>query len=249
MEFKDLEFLQYCKTEDLQILVDYLTKNKKGNFHITEKLTESKEYQSYYPKNLPKMWQEISKELQRYGGNTLVNFIRDKGVPYKEIVMDVATKINVNFDKNESVEQLEVKIIFQLLEQSTNKLGKEQLKVFLQEFDIDCSEVKDEELKNYAIGKIKHSFYSNDINKYNLTSIVANQTAMALLGRGLSFSPKLVNDLTKSLYIGIFGIISAILLTLKLLSPNYNITIPSVVQIAYMRMKFYKPKGFIEYKE
>ena len=52
LEDENLEFLQYCSTEDLQILVDYLTKDKDGQLRVSEELTTKESYKKYYPHNV-----------------------------------------------------------------------------------------------------------------------------------------------------------------------------------------------------
>lgn len=49
MNTKDLEFLYSAKSEDLRILTDYLTKDKHGNYRLTEELTNKRSYKAYYP--------------------------------------------------------------------------------------------------------------------------------------------------------------------------------------------------------
>lgn len=75
-EDKDLEFLAFCKNEDLQILVDYLTTDKDGKKRYSENLTKSDAYLQCYPNNLNAMWEDIANEFQLFGGNTIVNCIR-----------------------------------------------------------------------------------------------------------------------------------------------------------------------------
>ena len=46
----DLTFLAFCNNDDLDILVQYLTKTKKGNKRFNETLTSKKSYKDNYPK-------------------------------------------------------------------------------------------------------------------------------------------------------------------------------------------------------
>ena len=78
-EDRDLQFLASCKSEDLKTLVDMMTYDKDGGIRLSEQLTDTDAYLRYYPDRLPCMWQEIANELQRFGGNTLVNICRRGG--------------------------------------------------------------------------------------------------------------------------------------------------------------------------
>lgn len=96
-EDRDLQFLASCKSEDLKTLVDMMTSDKDGNVRLSEQLTNTDAYLRYYPDRLPCMWQEIANELQRFGGNTIVNVFRKGGVRYREILQDVCRKMEVWF--------------------------------------------------------------------------------------------------------------------------------------------------------
>ena len=89
---KDLQFLAECRNEDLKTLADYLTHDAKGEIRMAEQLTDTDAYLCNYPDNMRNMWREVANELQRYGGNTIVNCCRGYGVPYREIVRDVCKK-------------------------------------------------------------------------------------------------------------------------------------------------------------
>ena len=101
---KDLEFLKNVKSEDLNSLVKILTSTK------TEELSKRDIYKEFYP-NHSIYWEEIAAELQYFGGNTVVNIIRSKGVLYSEIVRDVSKTFGIKSNENESIEKLEENIL------------------------------------------------------------------------------------------------------------------------------------------
>ena len=101
---KDLEFLKNVKSEDLENLVQILTSTK------TEELSKRDIYKEFYP-NHSIYWEEIAAELQYFGGNTVVNIIRSKGVLYSEIVRDVSKTFGIKSNENESIEKLEENIL------------------------------------------------------------------------------------------------------------------------------------------
>lgn len=251
----DLEFLQYCDTEDLQILVDYLTKDKDGENRFTEELTYTDNYKKYYPSNLPKMWQDIAGELQTFGGNTVANMFRGGGVAYREILIDVAKKQKVNFNKNASVETIEKNILDSVLEQSIHKMNEDELKVFLRELGIENIKAVGSKgfLANLAIQSIKHTMVRGGFGTYKLALIVANQVARAVLGRGLTVATNyaLTTWLKKVMvFSGPIGwVVSGIWTLLDIAAPAYRVTIPAVIQIAYMRIKYNTPKEEINWGE
>ena len=101
---KDLEFLKNVKSQDLENLVQILTSTK------TEELSKRDIYKEFYP-NHSIYWEEIAAELQYFGGNTVVNIIRSKGVLYSEIVSDVSKTFGIKSNENESIEKLETNIL------------------------------------------------------------------------------------------------------------------------------------------
>lgn len=185
---KDLEFLQYCDTEDLQVLVDYLTKDKDGRFRFTEELTNTENYKKYYPDRLPRMWQDIAEELQKFGGNSVMNVFRQEGVLYREILIDVAKNQKVIFDERASVDAIEKNILDALFEKTIQKMSIEEQKVFLR-----------------GLG-------GNSLSVGVAKGLVIQTLVVSLIWSGLS--------------------------AIAAAAPAYRVTIPSVIQIACMRMKY-----------
>lgn len=83
---------------------------------------------------------KIASEIQLMGGNSIANKIRGHGVCYREIALDVARDIGIeNIRKDESIEQIEWKILSELLSYSEDNLidmeGKEALYIRLGLYD------------------------------------------------------------------------------------------------------------------
>ena len=57
-------------------------------------------------------WKAIAAEIQLFGGDTVVNLVRGKGVVYRELLEDVAKKTGVDFHKDTSdISLLEEKVL------------------------------------------------------------------------------------------------------------------------------------------
>lgn len=230
---KDLLFLKDCRSEDLQILVDYLTTDKDGSTRYTESLTPSEAYQKYYPHDLPKMWEEIVDELQHFGGNTFMNMIRGNGVPYREILCDVARKLKVNFNPKSPVDIIERHILSKLVMDSVEKLSEAELKEMIDELGI----------KNYDAGRpammmaLQIAIKQSGFVAYKIAVIVANQVAKIFLGRGLAFAANATLTRSIAIFAGPIGwIISVAWALIDIAGTAYRVTIPAVIQIAYMRL-------------
>ncbi len=94
----DLEFLKRLSSNDLKDLFDALVYDKDGKKRFTEGLTLSEEYKRH-GNDYAKYPTRIAEELQCYGGNTFINFFRNEGVLYKEILCDACNKLKVNYNK------------------------------------------------------------------------------------------------------------------------------------------------------
>lgn len=232
---KDLLFLKDCKSEDLQILVDYLTTDKDGSTRYTESLTPSEAYQKYYPHDLPKMWEEIVDELQHFGGNTFMNMLRGNGVPYREILCDVASKLKVNFNPKSPVDIIERHILSKLIIASVEKMNDAELKEVIDELGIqnyDYSTGRSTMLMALQVAIMQSGFVA-----YKIAVIVANQIARILLGRGLTFAANATLTRSISIFAGPIGwIITVAWALIDIAGTAYRVTIPAVIQIVYMRM-------------
>nr|WP_311459718.1 DUF3944 domain-containing protein [uncultured Capnocytophaga sp.] len=235
LEDENLEFLQYCSTEDLQILVDYLTKDKDGQLRVSEELTTKESYKKYYPHSLPIMWKEIAEELQHYGGNTFANTFRGSGVPYREILTDVAKKQKVNFNSDNSVELIEQYILQSIMQKAIEKMSEEELKNFLTEMNAGKMIGTKQALTAGALTALRLGGFGT----YKMAVVIANAVAKSLLGRGLTFAGNATLTRTLGVALGPIGWIITVLWTaIDIASPAYRVTIPCVIQVAYMRLKF-----------
>lgn len=202
---KDLEFLAYADNAMLDILVTYLTRDTDGEVRITESLTNDKEFIAANG-NYKTVWKLIAAELQHFGGDTIVNTFRRKGILYREILTDVANRFSVKYESYDDIVKIEDALIKKIFEQSLEKLNLEQRNRFLYEQGIKSSK---KNVENSAI-------------KYQLSVIVAEMVAKQF---GLT--------LTRAAF---FPTISGIVLTIPMITGTaYRVTFPSVLQIALMR--------------
>ena len=229
LEDKNLEFLQYCSTEDLQILVDYLTKDKDGQLRVSEELTTKESYKKYYPHSLPIMWKEIAEELQHYGGNTFANTFRGSGVPYREILTDVAKKQKVNFNSDNSVELIEQYILQSIMQKAIEKMSEEELKNFLTEMNAGKIVGTKQALTAGALTALRLGGFGT----YKMAVVVANAVAKSLLGRGLTFAGNATLTRTLGVALGPIGwIITALWTAIDIASPALGVvTVSTLVSI------------------
>ena len=230
----DLLFLRNADSSDLKVLVDYLTKTKDGENRLTEKLTKTENYKMFYPDRLQLMADDIAKELQLYGGNTFMNILRGHGVEYRELLIDVCKKMKVNFNSKASVEMIEYNLLQKILLDSLDNMSTEDMKKLLDEMNIPNQGFG----KQAFIAALQMAIKRGGFSSYKMAVIVANAVSRALLGRGLTIASNAALTRWLSIFSGPIGwTVTAIWTAIDIAGPAYRVTIPSVVQVAYMRIK------------
>ncbi|NOL51822.1 DUF3944 domain-containing protein [Pelistega suis] len=106
-EDNDLEFLSKCSSEELNDLVDCILHSS------NEELSDSFEYQHYVPDHC-RYWENIAAEIQKFGGNSIVNAVRGTGVTYREILCDVCNQLGVKYSQSVTVSEIEHSLLSSL---------------------------------------------------------------------------------------------------------------------------------------
>lgn len=230
----DLIFLKYCDNEDLDVLVEYLTQNKKGENRLNAQLVKEDKYKEFHPDH-QKYWDLIGAELQTYGGNSFANAIRRKGVPYREVLIDVCKKMKVEFNKNSSVETIEQNLLIKILTDSIDEMNEEELIKVVEDLKLNT-----DLLTNQAVlAELQKTIKKGGLKPFHIAAIVANAIARQLLGRGIAIAGNVAFTRIIGVFAGPIGMaVVGLLAVVDLAGPAYRVTIPSVVQVAYMRAIF-----------
>lgn len=225
--------LSYADVADLDVLVDYLTDKGEGRLTLssdvchqllTAKLAGA---YSYDERGL------IAAEIRAFGGNTLANLFRGKGVDYSEIVKDVANHLKVRFQKDASDVDLEEAIIQKLFAESIEKMSPEDRKQVSEDMDIG-----DLGAGGLTSAAVIAAGRAGGFATYKMALIVANAVAKALLGKGLTFAGNVILTRTLAVMLGPVGwVLSGLWTAFDLGSPAYRVTVPCIIQIAYIRQK------------
>lgn len=239
----DLSFLSSASNEDLKVLVDYITLDKSGSPRLTESLTGTDEYKRNYPCHLDRMTGSIINELQAFGGNTFANIFRGHGVAYRTILIDVCKKMKVSFNRNSSVEIIENCLLQHILLKTMEEMSDEDMRNLMSELKIKTTGFG----KQAMMAAVQSAIRLGGFASYKIAVIVANAVARALLGRGLSFAANAALTRWIGVFAGPIGWAVTIAWTaIDIAGPAYRVTIPSVIQIAYMRVKSNTPPQLIE---
>lgn len=232
----DLEFLKQVKSEDLDDLVRCLIYDKDNERRWMQTLTNKELFKKHYPDH-HQYWREIAAEIQSFGGNTIFNFFRGKGVLYKEVLTDVCDKMRVAHDKNNSTIELENCLLLKILEDAVKKMTPEELKKFGASlgkgvFDGVTSETAEAMLKTIFISSLA---------SYQLSFMVAKATVQAFLETGLHAARMLGNVFMPRAFGAIIGpiglVITGLWAAVGAAGPAYKVTVPAVILVAALRKK------------
>ena len=236
-----LSLLYKADNEDLRVLADIITTDKKGGHRFNELLTMKDNYATYYPHNMRALVSDIVDELQCYGANTVMTLLRGgNGVCYHTILRDVAKKLKVSFNKNTSDENIERYILQKMFDDLVEKLSVEELYTLAEDMKVRLAAGL---TKQAIIAILQAAIRRGGFQSYIFIVVAANAIARALLGRGLSLAANAMLMRLTSLFAGPIGIALNILwATIDIAGPAYRVTIPAVVQIAYIRNKVQHPE-------
>lgn len=219
--------LEIANSDDLSPLVEYLLDK------VSEDLTASDVYAKHQP-NHEKYADLIAREIRDMGGNSFANVWRGEGPAYHEIVCDVASKLKAPYNKNKSIEDIENSILETILVTAVDSMSEDEKRELLNEMGGKGGPSK-AGLTSAAFVAI---FRAGGFYSYQLTLIIANQIARAILGHGLKFATNTVLVRYASILSGPVGIaIAGIWTAIDIAGPAYKVTIPCVVHVSMLRKK------------
>lgn len=219
--------------DDLGILVDFITDNNNGRIALDSGIRG--QLDSFKcNRALRAHFYLIAKEIQEFGGNSIANFFRGNGVCYREIVEDVAQHMKVSVEKTERVEDLEAKILLAVAIKSMERMSPDEQREFMGK----VSGGKAAGIGPAAIAALQAAVLAGGFGSYVLAVTVANAVAKQLVGRGLAMAGNAALARGVAVFAGPIGwAITAIWAAFDMASPAYRVTVPCVIQIAYMRQK------------
>ena len=159
----DLDFLHECTSDELEFLVRLII-DVGGKMNRLEKSAGFKTNPSDPTKYVP----EIIEEIQRFAGFSIRNFLRGYGVPYRTALSDTLSSLSVGFDRRETIEALEEKLLEFGKEKFLSRFKDEQIRNQYEEILANCS-------CNGLAGSLKSYFFSR------FSPVLGYQTAQAII--------------------------------------------------------------------
>lgn len=233
----DLHFLQFCENEDLRVLCDILMYDNHGKIRLNEGLSNSNAFIDSYPHKMKCMWKNLVFELQRFGGNTILNFFREGyGPTYEKIVYDVCKRMRVsNIHELDTAEEMEQKLLIAVSKKAIGEMSESEVRSIMDECGINGYDYSKTGLiaAIIALQLINRRLFIIVINA------VMRMASQILVGRGVMIVG--MGVISRGLGI-LFGPLGWVLMcgwtVWDLSGPAYRVTIPAVIQIAYMRAKY-----------
>ncbi len=116
----------------------------------------------------------IAEELQRYGGNTFINFFRNEGVLYKEISCDACDHLKVNYNEKSATSLIEQNMLAKLLKDSLEQMSGREIKELCNELGMTNIGKVIGENKQVLIASTLTLFQTGGSHSYALAIAVAD---------------------------------------------------------------------------
>lgn len=210
---------------DIDLLIDYITPDRKFNFsqsdRVKKALRDGKNSEAVDEETL----RLLIRELQHFGGNTVMNLFRRNGVSYSEIVDDVASHLKIKVAKNASVKEKESLIIDAVFASSWSKMSDDDRRQLLRDMGINTS-ISLDKLSRMELPLLQRAAMVAS----GLAQIATGKALPLIAGLGIG---RVLGVLTGPVGLALTGLYTAY----DISNPAFRITLPCVVQIAWIRLK------------
>ena len=143
--------------------------------------------------------------------------------------------MKVNYNKESSAETIEKNLLMKILKDSLEKMSASEIRELAESLGLkNTNSITAEAL----VGSFQAIFRMGGFKSYQLTLIVVNAVMKALLGRGLALAGNAALTRVAAVMAGPIGwIITGLWTAIDLAGTAYRVTIPAVIQIAFLRQK------------
>ncbi len=164
-----------------------------------------------------------------------MNFFRDEGVLYKEILCDACDHLKVNYHEESPTSLIEKNMLSKLLKDSLEKMSNEEIRELCDELGVkNTNKLGKQALSTAALTLFKMGGFKS----YQLAVIVANAVIKAIFQRGLSLGANAALTRGLSILTGPVGwIITGVWTAIDIAGPAYRVTIPACILVTTLRLK------------
>ncbi|KJJ61590.1 hypothetical protein RT21_19135 [Pseudomonas sp. 10B238] len=222
-----LVLLQSAEPADIHDLVSFMTDNGKGRLamasEVRNTLVAARNANQYSRGELVL----LIRELQHFGGNSVVNLVRRNGVPYAEIVSDVLRYVGGEAHGNE-VAALELQVLDKLVRKQWSKMSEQERAAFARQYGNASG------FAQLNLETLLASFRLDAGSAARLASAVGSCITPLMFEGALSWGATAVASRFAGLALGPLATAAGIQ---SAASEAYRVTVPCVAHIAYIRLK------------
>lgn len=224
-----LQLLSAADPVDVSVLVDFLTDSGAGRLAMASEVSAALKSAKAKGRFNEGVLRLLIRELQHFGGNSVVNLFRRNGVPYAEIVADVLVHLGGTADKTESVACMEIKVLDILLTEAWTKMSAEEQASFARSFEGPVGKLAG----SYAglLAAVRRGGASSIASVLMSTGAVGQLLAVPSAAAVGMAATRFASSLLGPIGIALTGAAGA----QSLAGEAYRITVPCVIQIACIR--------------
>lgn len=251
-----VSLLRVADIEDLQVLTDYITDSGEGRLsldsEVCRRLTNARTSGTYTVEDR----ELVAKEVLLFGGNSIANLYRglmksgglgkivgsvlpavEQTPDYPSVVKDVAKQLGAASGNTTDVQELEAAILLKIFKKALDRMPEEEKARVLSELGIGSLSPL---YQPFIAGATAYlATRAATTASLSVASLVAGTLSAQMLGRGIMAVPAYLGVRPLAALAGPVGWAVGGLWTLAgLSSPAYRVTVPCVVQLAYMRQKY-----------
>ncbi len=167
---------------------------------------------------------KLTIELQRMGGDSLVNLFRNRGVSYREIAVDVATKVGAKIDSKSNIIKIEELIAERVIEGYKEKLTEKERN----EFEVVLRE------------SIENGKQAMDAKNAAARSIIGMTPALLAIGSFILRRGAITTIPVAGQFLGVITGVASVVLAFT--GTAYSVTIPSVLIVGSIRSRLIAEK-------
>ncbi len=116
----------------------------------------------------------LLKNCNVMGANTFINFFRNEGVLYKEILCDACDHLKVSYNEKSNTSWIEQNMLAKLLKDSLERMSKEDLEKLRHELGMTNINKMIGENKQILVASVLTLFKAGGSHSYALTIAVAD---------------------------------------------------------------------------
>lgn len=240
---EDLAFLEYCSEEDIEQLAKILIYDGKGNERLTSQIMSDENFKKLNgsPDQWRKSWKLVAGELQHFGGDTIANLFRQKGVPYRKILKDTCKKQGVGFKKKKPTWEIEKELIEDFVKKVLNKMTEEERYEVLKSMKFREFTGKNFDWRTMSYTALLGGAGAGAWYAWAASAATAAFAPAVLSRAGIAGVSMIVAQRGASFFNPLVGVA----LTVPAVSGTaYRVTVPATIQIAYMRQKYMNKDRF-----